>query len=269
MAWRRPGNRLQWNLGWNLYISFKKTHLKLSLRIWRPFCFGLNVVMTNFLLLLGEDSHLHQCVSSYLSDMWLLFTALVPFPKFRPSMMASLDHSMWFHAPFHADQWMLYECESPYSGMHTLQCHYNTAIFFPKYSQETTHSSPIGRGMGCLLWVQTYLCHFYIWHCMPNILLWSILCKTVGLPSSTGEFERTARRQFHSPTLRCFRGRLCEVAAGRGPLKQSRWPESNWTLPLRSVGVAPSLGRFWLVFTAVKLRYVLRRHIILSDSDGN
>ena len=109
----------------------------------------------------------------------------------------------------------------------------------------------------------------YIWHCVPNILLWSILCKTVGLPSSTGESERTARRQFHSPTLRCFRGRLCEVAAGRGPLKQSRWPESNWTLPLRSVGVAPSLGRFWLVFTAFKLRYVLRRHIILSDSDGN
>ena len=110
---------------------------------------------------------------------------------------------------------------------------------------------------------------FYIWHCVPNILLWSILCKTVGLPSSTGESERTAHRQFHSPTLRCFRGRLCEVAAGCGPLKQSRWPESNWTLPLRSVGVAPSLGRFWLVFTALKLRYVLRRHIILSDSDGN
>ena len=110
---------------------------------------------------------------------------------------------------------------------------------------------------------------FYIWHCVPNILLWSILCKTVGLPSSTGESERTARRQFHSPTLRCFRGRLCEVAAGCGLLKQSRWLESNWTLPLRSVGVAPSLGRFWLVFTAHKLRYVLRRHIILSDSDGN
>ena len=104
---------------------------------------------------------------------------------------------------------------------------------------------------------------------MPNILLWSILCKTVGLPSSTGESERTARRQLLSPTLRCFRGHLCEVAAGLGPLKQSRWAESNWTLPLRSVGVAPSLGRFWLVFAALKLRYVLRRHIILSDSDGN
>ena len=118
-------------------------------------------------------------------------------------------------------------------------------------------------------WSSRFFLAFYIWHCVPNILLWSILCKTVGLPSSTGESERTARRQFHSPTLRCFQGRLCEVAAGHGPLKQSRWPESNWTLPLRSVGVAPSLGRFWLVFTAIRLRYVLRRHIILSDSDGN
>ena len=117
-------------------------HLKLSSGIWRPFCLGLNVLITNFLLVLGEDSHLHQCVSSYLSDMWLLFTALVPFPKFRPSMMASLDHSMWFHAPFHADQWMLYECESPYSGMHTLQCHYNTANFF---FQNTHKRHPIAR----------------------------------------------------------------------------------------------------------------------------
>ena len=75
----------------------------------------------------------------------------------------------------------------------------------------------------------------YIWHCVPNILLWSILCKTVGLPSSTGESERTARRQFHSPTLRCFRGRLCEVAVGRGPLKQSRWPESNYANPVYGV----------------------------------
>ena len=138
----------------------------------------------------------------------------------------------------------------------------NTKLFIHENVNHIKHVKHVG-------WKFVPGSHFYIWHCVPKILLWSILCKTVGLPSSTGESERTARRQFHSPTLRCFRGRLCEVAAGRGPLKQSRWPESNWTLPLRSVGVAPSLGRFWLVFTAFKLRYVLRRHIILSDSDGN
>ena len=26
---------------------------------------------------------------------------------------ASLDHAMWFHGPFHADQWLLYVQESP------------------------------------------------------------------------------------------------------------------------------------------------------------
>jgi acyl-CoA thioesterase II len=28
-------------------------------------------------------------------------------------MLASLDHAMWFHRPFRADEWLLYEQESP------------------------------------------------------------------------------------------------------------------------------------------------------------
>jgi len=27
--------------------------------------------------------------------------------------LASLDHAMWFHHPFRADEWLLYECHSP------------------------------------------------------------------------------------------------------------------------------------------------------------
>ena len=27
--------------------------------------------------------------------------------------LASLDHAMWFHRPFRADEWLLYECRSP------------------------------------------------------------------------------------------------------------------------------------------------------------
>ena len=142
--------------------------------------------------------------------------------------------------------------------------HYRTVALICRKSGHTLGgNSPVERNQNPVSTQNRFL------YLALHILLWSILCKTVGLPSSTGESERTARRQLHSPTLRCFRGHLCEVAAGRGPLKQSRWAESNWTLPLRSVGVAPSLGRFWLVFAALKLRYVLRRHIILSDSDGN
>jgi acyl-CoA thioesterase II len=28
-------------------------------------------------------------------------------------MIASLDHAMWFHRPFRADEWLLYDLESP------------------------------------------------------------------------------------------------------------------------------------------------------------
>ncbi|KAG0357719.1 Acyl-CoA thioesterase 8 [Gamsiella multidivaricata] len=74
---------------------------------------------------LGDALALHQCVVAYGSDHNLLgtvplahgatwFSRLGPNP--RITMMASLDHSMWFHSPFRADEWMLYVCESPRSG---------------------------------------------------------------------------------------------------------------------------------------------------------
>lgn len=58
---------------------------------------------------------LHQCIAAYASDFSLLGTALLPHGSPNPfvSMMASIDHSMWFHHPFRADDWLLYELESP------------------------------------------------------------------------------------------------------------------------------------------------------------
>ena len=59
---------------------------------------------------------LHQCVVAYASDLTLLDTATLPHaiswfdPRFQ---MASLDHAMWFHRPFRADEWLLYVQESP------------------------------------------------------------------------------------------------------------------------------------------------------------
>jgi acyl-CoA thioesterase-2 len=59
---------------------------------------------------------LHQCVVAYASDLTLLDTAALPHaiawndPRF---MMASLDHAMWFHRSFRADDWLLYAQESP------------------------------------------------------------------------------------------------------------------------------------------------------------
>ena len=58
-----------------------------------------------------DDPVLHTCIVTYASDMTLLDTTLLPFGLDwdTPGMqMASVDHAMWFHRPFRADDWLLY-----------------------------------------------------------------------------------------------------------------------------------------------------------------
>lgn len=65
---------------------------------------------------LPDDPLIHQAVLAYLSDMTLLDTALITHGRtvFDGSLqVASLDHALWFHRPFRADEWMLYDQESP------------------------------------------------------------------------------------------------------------------------------------------------------------
>lgn len=65
---------------------------------------------------LPDDVALHKCVLAYASDFFLLDTALVPHGRnlFDPRlMMASLDHALWFHRDFRADDWLLYVMDSP------------------------------------------------------------------------------------------------------------------------------------------------------------
>ena len=65
---------------------------------------------------LPDDPVLHTCVVAYASDYTLLGSSLVPHGRsyFRDDiMMASLDHAMWFHRPFRADEWLLYSQASP------------------------------------------------------------------------------------------------------------------------------------------------------------
>ncbi len=65
---------------------------------------------------LGDDPLLHSCVATYASDMTLFDTILAPHSiKWDdPSFMgASLDHCMWFHRSFRADDWLLYDTDSP------------------------------------------------------------------------------------------------------------------------------------------------------------
>jgi acyl-CoA thioesterase II len=58
---------------------------------------------------------LHQAFLAFASDMSLLDTALLPHGKgiFSNVQVASLDHAMWFHRPFRADDWLLYSQDSP------------------------------------------------------------------------------------------------------------------------------------------------------------
>jgi acyl-CoA thioesterase-2 len=61
---------------------------------------------------LPDDHVLHTCIVTYASDMTLLDTALLPHGigwTDGKVQMASLDHAMWFHRPFKADEWMLYD----------------------------------------------------------------------------------------------------------------------------------------------------------------
>ncbi|MFP5328139.1 MAG: acyl-CoA thioesterase, partial [Acidimicrobiia bacterium] len=65
---------------------------------------------------LADDPLLHACVVAYASDMTLLDSVLLPHGLSWTTnnlMMASLDHAMWFHRPFRADDWLLYDQESP------------------------------------------------------------------------------------------------------------------------------------------------------------
>ena len=66
-----------------------------------------------------DDVRLHQCVLAYASDMTLMDNAIRPHGigwTEENFQTASLDHAMWFHQPFRADEWLLYYQDSPYSG---------------------------------------------------------------------------------------------------------------------------------------------------------
>ncbi len=65
---------------------------------------------------LPDDVAIHECVLAYASDMTLLDTSLFAHGRSffnRDLQLASLDHAMWFHRPFRADEWLLYHQDSP------------------------------------------------------------------------------------------------------------------------------------------------------------
>jgi acyl-CoA thioesterase II len=67
----------------------------------------------------GDSPELHRALLAYASDFQLLGTATYPhgISYYQPNVqMASLDHALWFHRPFRADDWLLYSIDSPSAG---------------------------------------------------------------------------------------------------------------------------------------------------------
>jgi acyl-CoA thioesterase-2 len=65
---------------------------------------------------LPDDVLVHRAALTYISDMTLIGAALVPHdlhPGSPGVQAASLDHTVWFHRPFRADEWLLYDQVSP------------------------------------------------------------------------------------------------------------------------------------------------------------
>jgi acyl-CoA thioesterase-2 len=67
-----------------------------------------------------EEPSDHRCLLAFMSDYWLAGTAGAPHRS--PSAasndlsIASLNHSIWFHGPVRADEWLLYRTDSPWAG---------------------------------------------------------------------------------------------------------------------------------------------------------
>jgi acyl-CoA thioesterase-2 len=74
---------------------------------------------------LADDPLMHVCAATYASDLFLLATALPPHGVVVDDpgvMVASLDHAVWFHAPFRADDWLFYDQEGSWAGNSRALC---------------------------------------------------------------------------------------------------------------------------------------------------
>lgn len=65
---------------------------------------------------LPDNPEVHLAMLAYMSDLDFMSTSMLPHGRnlMRESVQgASLDHSLWFHRPFRADDWLLFAKESP------------------------------------------------------------------------------------------------------------------------------------------------------------
>lgn len=87
---------------------------------------------------------MHRAILAYASDFGLLGTAMLPHGNLRKAanvQTASLDHAIWFHEPFRADEWLLYTMDSPWSG-HSRG--FNRGMFFSRDGRLVASTSQEG-----------------------------------------------------------------------------------------------------------------------------
>lgn len=69
--------------------------------------------------IVSDELFYHQCAIAYMSDWGFLRASGQPHGLNildGSIMVSSIDHSMWFHSPFRADDWLLYLTSSPRTG---------------------------------------------------------------------------------------------------------------------------------------------------------
>jgi acyl-CoA thioesterase-2 len=74
---------------------------------------------------ISDDEHEQAAALAYLSDMLLLSAALGPHGHtFQDGSLqfATVDHTIWFHAPLRVDEWFLYDQESRWAGNSRALC---------------------------------------------------------------------------------------------------------------------------------------------------
>lgn len=66
---------------------------------------------------LPDDPLVHACALTYISDLSMVSTAIAPHRSVRNDLqVASIDHAMWFHERFRADEWLLLIQDTPHAG---------------------------------------------------------------------------------------------------------------------------------------------------------
>ncbi|MFE5665563.1 acyl-CoA thioesterase [Streptomyces niveus] len=105
---------------------------------------------------LADDPLLHVCLATYVSDMTLLDSVLLAHGRggwaSGDIAGASLDHAMWFHRPFRADEWLLYDQTSPSAsggrGLGQARIYTRDGDLAISVIQEGVMRVPRGRGGG-------------------------------------------------------------------------------------------------------------------------